>query len=104
MNHPKPLTIALLGAAATLLIPATAQGQDKKNAPKGKAVRAIALTAAGGIRKPPTQEELKQRFEKKLKGAWLENATWILDYDKAREEAKASGKQVFAYFTRSYAP
>ena len=98
-----PLGLAMLGAA-TLLIPAPAVQAQKKDAPK-KAVRAVRLTAAGlGARKPPTQDELKQRFDEKSAGAWLKNANWITDYDKARELAKASGKQIFAYFTRSYSP
>ena len=102
MKHSKPLRIALLGAVATLFSPAMTQAQDTKKKP-GKAVRAIRLAGAGQ-RTPPTQAELKQRFEIKLEGAWLKNAVWVLDYDKARVMAKASGKQIFAYFTRSYAP
>ena len=31
-------------------------------------------------------------------------AKWTLDYEQALAEAKATGKPVFAYFTRSYAP
>ena len=101
MNHSRSLGIALLGAAATLLIPAMAQGQDKK--PAKKPVR-VMLLASGGVRTPPTQKELQQRFETKLEGEWLKNAAWNLDYDEARAKAKASGKQIFAYFTRSYSP
>ena len=36
--------------------------------------------------------------------AWLEKAPWILDFDAAKAESKKSGKPIFAYFTRSYAP
>ncbi len=104
MNHSKSLGLALLGAAAILLMPAMAQGQEKKNPPKKKMLRAMALSGAGGSRKPPTQAELKQRLTKKLEGAWIKNAAWNFDYDKALQESTASGKQVFAYFTRSYAP
>lgn len=104
MNHCKSLGFALLGATAALLMPVMVQGQENKNPPKKKLVRAVKLTASGGSRKPPTQPELKQRFTKKLEGAWIKNAAWNLDYGKALQSSQESGKQVLAYFTRSYAP
>jgi hypothetical protein len=104
MNHCKSPGLALLGAVATLLMPAIAQAQEKTNPPKKKVIRAVRLSDAGSSRKPPTQAELKQRFTKKLEGAWIKNGAWNLDYEKALQASKASGKQVFAYFTRSYAP
>ncbi|MFQ5506037.1 MAG: hypothetical protein ACE5F1_14750 [Planctomycetota bacterium] len=51
-----------------------------------------------------SQEDLAARRDKKLKSAFLQKADWITDYDKARARAKQSGKLIFAYFTRSYAP
>jgi hypothetical protein len=53
---------------------------------------------------PPSQDELKQKRDAKLKEAFVTKAPWITDYDKAREESKKSSKFIFAYFTRSYAP
>jgi hypothetical protein len=50
------------------------------------------------------QEDLVKKKEKKLASKWLTKAPWITDYDQAREQAKNSGKPIFAYFTRSYAP
>ncbi len=52
----------------------------------------------------PSQESLIAKKEQKLAEAWLKNANWILDYDKAREIAKKEQKLIFTYFTRSYAP
>ena len=49
-------------------------------------------------------ESLIAKKEKKLAEAWIKNANWILDYDKAREIAKKEKKRIFTYFTRSYAP
>ncbi|HEV3026673.1 MAG TPA: thioredoxin family protein, partial [Planctomycetota bacterium] len=46
-------------------------------------------------------EELKAE---KLKAEFFKKADWILDYDKARADAKKSGKLIFALFSRSYAP
>lgn len=61
---------------------------------------APSLVSAG----EPSQDELKKKKEEVLKDAFLKKAPWILDYDKALAEAKKTGKPVFAYFSRSYAP
>jgi hypothetical protein len=53
---------------------------------------------------PPTQEELKERRDAKLKEAFVTKAPWVIDFDKAREESAKSAKFIFAYFTRSYSP
>ena len=47
---------------------------------------------------------LKQKLEDKLAQEWVSNAEWITDFDKAKAEARRRGKQIFGYFTRSYAP
>ncbi len=47
--------------------------------------------------------DLEDKRDALLKEEFLKKADWITDYDKAREEAKKSGKAIFAYFTRSYA-
>lgn len=49
-------------------------------------------------------EELQARLEKKLAEPFLKRAAWHLDYDEALEAAQESGKPIFLYFTRSYAP
>ncbi|MFN3194297.1 MAG: alpha/beta fold hydrolase [Aureliella sp.] len=46
--------------------------------------------------------DLVAKREKKLEGAWLKNASWILDYDEAKKEAAKTGKPIFGYFTASY--
>jgi hypothetical protein len=50
------------------------------------------------------QDPLVEKRDQKLKEPFLTKAPWITDYDKAREESVKSGKLIFAYFTRSYAP
>lgn len=65
---------------------------------------AAGLGLAPAVAAQDEQAELIAKREKKLEGEWLKNAAWITDYDEARAEAKATGKPVFAYFTRSYAP
>jgi hypothetical protein len=49
-------------------------------------------------------QSLEEKRDKKLQLPFLKKAVWITDFDKAREEAKKSGKAIFGYFTRSYSP
>lgn len=49
-------------------------------------------------------DSLEERRDKKLQSAFLKQAPWFTDYDKARAEAAKAGKLIFAYFSRSYAP
>lgn len=49
------------------------------------------------------QDELIAERDKKLAKEFLKAGGWLTDYDKAREEAKKSGKLLFTYFSRSYA-
>ncbi len=51
-----------------------------------------------------TQEDFAKRRDAKLQSAFLRNADWTTDYDVARRKSAKSGKLIFAYFTRSYAP
>ena len=73
----------------------------------------LALAAAGLLLLPGAPalaqgsgaaEKLQELFEKKSKKDFIKKIAWEQDYDKARETAAASGKLIFAYFTRSYAP
>ncbi len=71
----------------------------------------LVLVAAAAWIAPPilatprgADETLEEKRDKKLAEEFLKKAPWITDYDKARAEAKKTGKPVFAYFTRSYSP
>lgn len=63
-----------------------------------------ALLLSVGAAPLMAQDDLVASRDEKLKSEFLKKAGWILDYDKAREEAKKSGKPLFAFFSRSYAP
>ena len=104
MQTIRTLGASLLGAAV-LLGPALAQEEkpQPKKPMKIRAMGAVRLTAAGRQR-PKSQEELKQLFEDKMAESWVENAAWITDYGEAQADARTSGRKIFAYFTRSYAP
>ncbi len=63
---------------------------------------AAALIAVLGAR--ATGGELEDKRDAKMKEAFIQKAGWILEYAKARDEAKKAGKPILVYFTRSYAP
>ena len=57
---------------------------------------------AWSLASPSSAQDFEKRRDDKLAEAWLKNAPWITDYDKALKAAEAQGKHIFAYFTRSY--
>jgi hypothetical protein len=65
------------------------------------ALLALALTPAAFAQ---DQAELAAKRDKKLESEFLKLADWITDFDEARAVAAETGKPIFAYFTRSYAP
>lgn len=69
-----------------------------------KVVTALAVAALVVLlASPVAAQSMEAKRDAKMAEAWTKKANWIFDYDKAREEAKKSGKHIFAYFTRSYA-
>ena len=64
----------------------------------------LAAAVIAAIASPAFGQSLEEKRDKKLASEFLKKSAWITDYDKAREEAKKSGKPMFGYFTRSYAP
>ncbi len=48
--------------------------------------------------------DLEDKLDEKLKKDFVGNAAWTTDFDAAKAKAKETGKVIFAYFTRSYAP
>ena len=91
-----------LGLGSVALLAAAPQAQDKTTKPK--AVRAARIVAAPTGNQAPSQEELIKRRDQKMSEAWIQNAAWIPDFDKARETAREENKKILAYFTRSYSP
>ena len=51
-----------------------------------------------------TQPELKRNLQEKLAKPFVKKTPWRLDYKKACEESSASGRPIFIYFTRTFAP
>ncbi len=71
---------------------------------KPKFLATLALGASALLVFEFQGQSLQKRLEKKLAGAWVKKAAWITDFDEAKASANKGSKQIFAYFTRSYAP
>jgi len=66
-----------------------------------------ALLAALATAAPAAAQDaaaMQAKYEKKLQAEFIEHGGWIIDFDEAKEKAKAEDKLIFAYFSRSYAP
>jgi hypothetical protein len=63
----------------------------------------VPLALAGGVLLGglAAQNDFAAKRDKKLESAFLKNAAWVTDYDRALELAKQEKKLIFAYFTRS---
>lgn len=62
---------------------------------------AALLTCAGLAQ--AADDDFQAKYEEKIAKPFVAHGSWGVDYDKALERAKAEGKPIFAYFTRSYA-
>ena len=67
-------------------------------------VRAAVMMAPAFSQGADEQAELQAKYDKKVAKEFVSYGHWMLDYDKAREKAKAEGKLIFTYFSRSYSP
>jgi hypothetical protein len=60
--------------------------------------------AAPALTAQKSQEELQAAFADMQTHAWYTGGGWTTDFDAAKARAKETGKPIFAYFTRTYAP
>jgi len=49
-------------------------------------------------------QSLQEKLDAKLQEPFVKNCAWVLGYDDALAQARASGKLILGYFTRSYSP
>lgn len=70
----------------------------------GPVLACILVAGADAQRRPPTAEQLVESRQQKLQEAFLANGDWALSFAAAKKRAKAEGKLIFGYFTRSYSP
>ena len=69
-----------------------------------KAVKAVPIQAPQKAQRTYDQEKMKASYEDMLTHDWYKDGGWITDFAVAKTRAKESGKPIFAYFTRTYAP
>ena len=67
-------------------------------------ITAAVLVGSSFTKVTDGQAELRAKYEQKIAKDFVSSGNWILDYDDARAKAKAEGKLLFTYFTRSYSP
>ncbi|MCR9246064.1 MAG: thioredoxin family protein [bacterium] len=49
------------------------------------------------------QAKMQKNFAEMQTHDWFKDGGWLLDFDAAKAKAEATGKPIFAYFTRTYA-
>lgn len=50
------------------------------------------------------QEQMKANYAEMQTHSWFTNGDWITDFAAAKAKARETGRPIFAYFTRTYAP
>ncbi len=99
-----PVSLTRTALAVTVLaLAGVVVAQDPKPAQPGQPAQPALRLAAPAAPQQKSQEELKKLLDEELALPVFKNAPWTFDYDKARAEAKNSGKLIFGYFSRSYA-
>ena len=73
-------------------------------APVQKQIALMALLALLAPACMESSDQLRSSYEAKLSEDWFVNGGWSADYDAVRARAKAEGKPILAYFSRTYAP
>ena len=49
-------------------------------------------------------QSLEEKYQGKLNKAFMKKVSWYTSLEEAQKKAKETGKPIFGYFTRSYAP
>lgn len=65
---------------------------------------AASVLVAPGLSAQKSQEELQQSFAEMQTHPWYVDGGWTTDFAAAKAQAAETGRPVFAYFTRTYAP
>lgn len=64
----------------------------------------LALGAAASTAVAQDATKLQKQYDEKVSKPWFTENGFTADYDEALAKAKETGKPIFAYFTRSFAP
>ncbi len=61
----------------------------------------LALILIGGN---VSAQDLQELYKKKLEKDFVKKISWVQSLEEAQELSAKTGKPIFGYFTRSYAP
>ena len=64
----------------------------------------LALLLLGGTAEAQNSDALKRKYESKLTEAFVGKINWAHSLEEAKKRARAEGKPILGYFTRSYSP
>ena len=64
----------------------------------------VAAAAAPAPAQQKSQDDLRASFAEMQTHSWYVDGAWTTDFGAAKAEAAKTGKPIFAYFTRTYAP
>ena len=95
---------AACAAVPALLLAGGALVAQEPAKPKTGGTPAVPVQRAQPAPRQYDQEAMKANFEAMKTHDWYVGGGWTTDFDAAKAKAKESGKPIFAYFTRTYAP
>jgi hypothetical protein len=64
----------------------------------------LALASATLLTASAHAQSLEEKYTQKLEKDFVSKIEWVRTLEEAQAAARKTGKPVFAYFTRSYAP
>ena len=62
------------------------------------------LSKSARGREATAEDKMAANYADMQTHEWFTGGGWITDFDLAKEQSKKTGKPIFAYFTRTYAP
>ena len=65
---------------------------------------AAALTPELTAQRTYDQDKMSANYAEMQTHSWYTGGGWITDFEEAKAKSKKTGKPIFAYFTRTYAP
>jgi hypothetical protein len=65
---------------------------------------AAVLTSGLSAQRTYDQDKMAANYAEMQTHSWFTGGGWITDFDEAKAQSQKTGKPIFAYFTRTYAP
>ena len=70
------------------------------------ALMSLAAVLPSGLSAQRTydQDKMAANYAEMQTHSWFTGGGWITDFDEAKAQSQKTGKPIFTYFTRTYAP